>query len=195
MKALFIDHYDSFSFNVIDLLERVGGIEIVHCFFDKLASVNIESFDLLILSPGPNHPQDASSSLALVRKYIDQKPMLGICLGHQILASHVGEKISRVKSPHHGSRKEIFFDPGSELFKGIASPLNVATYNSLSVKKEDWKSSEVSVIAWSKEGDVEAIERNIFGKPYFAGVQFHPESFLSEQSVKVMENFLLRLKT
>ena len=194
MKALFIDHYDSFSFNVIDLLERVGGIEIVHCYFDKLDSVNIEAFDLLILSPGPNHPQDASDSLAVVEEYFDQKPILGICLGHQIIASYVGEKISRVKSPHHGSVKEVFFDPDSELFKGITIPLNVATYNSLSVKKEDWKNSEVTVIAWSKEGDVEAIERNISGKPYFAGIQFHPESFLSEQSVQIMKNFILRLK-
>ena len=164
LKALFIDHYDSFSFNVIDLLERVGGISIVHCYFDKIEKNIFEDFDFIVLSPGPKHPKDAIQTIELVRDCIEKKPILGICLGHQILSYLDGQVISRVDNPHHGSTKSINIDPSSALFESISAPLNVATYNSLCVKKSEWKKSEFDVIAWSSCGDVEAIERNIEGK-------------------------------
>lgn len=195
MRALFIDHYDSFSFNVIDLLERAGVDDIKHIYFDMLTSEDPLDYDFVVLSPGPNRPEDALSSIEFYKRAEPKVPVLGICLGHQIIGYCLGGAVEKVKDSQHGSVKKIVVDSSSNLFRGVGPTLNVATYNSLCIYQNTLDGdSGFKVIATSEDGSVEALERNVMGKPYIATTQFHPESFLTELSMKIVQNFLERIK-
>jgi anthranilate synthase/aminodeoxychorismate synthase-like glutamine amidotransferase len=181
MEAVFIDHYDSFSFNLIAwLLGKDSGVRLQRIGFDDTRALRELQFkpQPLVLSPGPKAPLDATTSLELVQQWRGRVPILGVCLGHQILGAALGGRIVQAQHPFHGSLRSVhvrYHPPGVDF---ASSKFQATTYNSLVVDRAslepDW------VFAENSHGEVEGLywqQRHAWPA---LGVQFHPESFLSE---------------
>jgi len=191
----FVDHYDSFSYNVIDWLTADDPrIQVIHIQCDDMMALNrIQYHPLpLVISPGPKHPDDAINTTNLVRSLLGKVPILGVCLGHQILGTIGGFQVKKAVHPFHGSTVEIYVENPGALFAGVPKRFSAATYNSLVVTPallhktpSEWEINavneygEVQGLAWLKEG----------AEPAF-GVQFHPESFLTEEKLQLRQNWL-----
>ena len=190
---LLIDNYDSFTYIIRQYLIELGQ-EVVVWKHDAypLNAINGAIDDLnptkIVLSPGPGAPVDAGMSLAVIDRYHASLPMLGVCLGHQCLGQYFGGTISRAPTIKHGKTSAISHD-GSTLFANIPSPFQVTRYHSLIISPDSIP-AVFRQTAWVDEGAVRicmAIEHTRF--PLF-GVQFHPESYLSEHGYQLFENFL-----
>ena len=180
MDVLFIDHYDSFSFNLIDWLqEALPESQIIRVPHDDLQAISKElsTKKPIVLSPGPKSPDEVDLSLRITHDFLGHVPILGVCLGHQILGRILGGKIVRSVAPFHGSRRKIVSKSESKVFFG--KPMSVATYNSLVVDRGSV--DERFVAAENMFGEIEAIEF-LEGAFPAVGLQFHPESFLSENT-------------
>ena len=183
MRALFIDHYDSFSFNLIAWLEELG-LEVTRITHDdaeisKLLKTHSEQwaqrYGLVVFSPGPYSPEYYSQSIRLLHFLKGDIPIFGICLGHQMIASVMGLAIIKSHFPLHGLCRRVRLNSLSQFrFDGVKY-IDVAAYNSLAV------SAEISDEFWAMSGEytVEGILTSRFGAPMIS-TQFHPESFLSE---------------
>ena len=178
-KVYFIDHYDSFSFNLMDWLsEALPSYELVRVVFDDAKSMAklIEYDAPLIISPGPKHPKDVAQTLSLIKKKIGLVPIFGVCLGHQILGYIRGYEIVKSSLTFHGSSRLVHFKESEGVFSHMTGEYSFASYNSLCVSLPA-DSSEV--VAINQHNEVEALEIKT-GKYPAIGVQFHPESFLSK---------------
>jgi anthranilate synthase/aminodeoxychorismate synthase-like glutamine amidotransferase len=183
---LLIDNYDSFVHNLARYFERLG---------QQTMAVRNDAIDVaqaralnpkaVVLSPGPCTPREAGTSLELVRELHAAVPMLGVCLGHQVIAEALGGRIVRAPSPVHGRASEICHD-GSGLFNGLPSPIRVGRYHSL-VAEPATLSDSLRLTAWTEDGVVMAFEHKQL--PVY-GVQFHPESILTEFGYELLANFL-----
>ena len=196
MLVVLLDHYDSFSFNVLEWLRALGLTP--HCVphDDQAAVAQLRLQPLpLVLSPGPKAPADYPATLDLVRASLGRVPVLGICLGHQMLAHVAGATVIRARAPRHGMTRTIL--PAAGIDTGLAppgwlghlAPFRAATYHSLVVDPATLPmrqpqlgdlSSGWRIDARCDEGEVQAISRLVPGEAPAFGVQFHPESFLSE---------------
>ncbi|MHC8493509.1 anthranilate synthase component II [Thalassospira sp. SM2505] len=184
---LLIDNYDSFVFNLARYIEELGHSVIV-VRNDEIGSEQVRKLDpdAIIFSPGPCGPDDAGNSLALVEELRTEYPMLGVCLGHQVIAQVFGGVVKRAKRPVHGMTSEIDHS-GTDLFAGLKNPLQVTRYHSLIVElPEDGSLIE---LARGPEGEIMAFAHKEL--PIF-GVQFHPEAVLTEQGHDLLANFLKR---
>jgi len=183
---LLIDNYDSFVHNLARYFERLGQSTIVvrNDSIDVAQARNLKPA-AIVLSPGPCTPREAGASLELVRELHSAVPMLGVCLGHQVIAEALGGRIVRAPSPVHGQASEIRHD-GSGLFNGLPSPFRVGRYHAL-VAEPATLSGSLRQTAWTDEGIVMAFEHTKF--PVY-GVQFHPESILTEFGYETLANFL-----
>ena len=178
-KILFVDHYDSFSFNLLSWLKgKDCPVAIEHIYFDDPRLEDKASHPCpLVLSPGPKSPQEALPSLALIDRFYKKAPIFGVCLGHQLLASYHGAQIVRAKHPFHGSQRRIYPTRHAQLSPlALSSPFLAASYNSLVAKVSAGLDSKV--LATNEWGEVEAL---FFPESSSLGLQFHPESFLSEK--------------
>ncbi len=184
--VVIIDHQDSFVYNLSRYVGRLGIARTV-CpqATTTLAEVIAQDPSHLILSPGPGAPAENPLSLALVAHFSGRIPILGVCLGHQIIAAHFGATVCRAKRPMHGMASEIVHD-GSGLFQGEASPLIVGRYHSLIVDSASMP-SVLRVNAYSAEGEVMALMH--VSQPTY-GVQFHPESILTPAGEALIARFL-----
>lgn len=183
-----LDNYDSFVGNVARYLVELGE-EVMVLRSDaldaaKLASLGMEA---LVISPGPCGPGEAGISVEAVRTLSGQLPILGICLGHQCIGEAFGARVVRAHEPMHGRSSAITHE-GTGLFSGLPNPLKVGRYHSLAV--DVLEGLPLRVIAWAERGDVMAIEH--VEHPTF-GVQFHPESVLTEGGYRLFSNFLAYL--
>lgn len=202
MEIILIDHYDSFSMNVLDWLERAG-FNVIVCPHDSaqmqhliaLSEIQLKGNAQdylehqlrrpLVFGPGPRSPECFPNSLKLAERVLYRWPILGLCLGHQMIGVLAGLDVRKAAAPHHGSLREIFIDHQSPLFRGIEASLYAATYNSLVVSgnlSKPWR-----VCARNAQGEIEAIE-NLDGAGVF-GIQFHPESFLSLRGDHIASNW------
>ncbi|MEX2310593.1 MAG: aminodeoxychorismate/anthranilate synthase component II [Pirellulales bacterium] len=183
---LLIDNYDSFVHNLARYFERLGQRTIVvrNDAIDA-AAVRAMRPAAIVLSPGPCTPREAGASLDLVRALYAQVPILGVCLGHQVIAESLGGRIVRARAPVHGRASAIEHE-GNGLFAGLPSPLRVGRYHSLIVDTVSLP-NELRPTAWAKEGALMAIEHARW--PVY-GVQFHPESILTEHGYDLLANFL-----
>lgn len=175
----FIDHYDSFSFNLVDWLKCAPyDWHVKHHYFDTpgLANYLEERGEPLVFSPGPKSPEEAFQSVDLARRLAGRVPMLGVCLGHQIFAKAYGGLIVKAKHPVHGERRRLHIEPGSLLFRELRGPISVALYNSLVVKINQIQDCRVTAL--NEDGEVHAVEYFYDSVAPSIGVQFHPESFL-----------------
>ncbi len=184
---LLIDNYDSFSYNLYQLVGTFDpDIRVVRN--DELTVAEIAELKprAIILSPGPGRPADAGVCEEVVRELGGQIPILGVCLGHQAICEVYGATVSYAKELMHGKTSQARLDRESPLFRGMSEEIQVARYHSLAAVRETMP-PELNVIAQTADGEVMAVQHTKF--PVY-GVQFHPESVLTPDGHSIIENFL-----
>jgi len=184
---LLIDNYDSFSYNVFQLLGSVEpNIKVVRN--DDLTIKEIEALDpeAIILSPGPGKPSEAGVCIDVVKYFGGKKPILGICLGHQAICEAYGATVSYAKELMHGKKKTIMKNGESALFKGLPDEFPAARYHSLAAI-EDTMPEELVVTARCEDGEIMAVQHKDY--PIF-GLQFHPESVMTPDGKIMIKNFM-----
>ena len=188
---LLIDNYDSFSFNLVQLIgELAAGREELRVIRnDELSVEEIMKLEPshIVLSPGPGRPSDAGVCEALIREVVNHPiPLLGVCLGHQAICETFGGEIGYAKKLMHGKMSIVDLDTDSAIFKGMEPKLQAARYHSLAAE-EDKLPAELKVIARSEDGEIMAVEHRNY--PVY-GVQFHPESILTPDGKTMLQNFI-----
>ena len=185
---LLIDNYDSFTWNLYQYFCELGA-EVVVKRNDELTLAQIEALNpaKIVISPGPCTPDEAGISLAVIRHYAGRVPILGVCLGHQAMAQAFGATIVRAARVMHGKTSPITHS-GQGVFQGLANPLTVTRYHSLIIDPATLPDDFV-VTAWSETREIMGIRHKEWD---LEGVQFHPESILSEQGHQLLANFLNR---
>lgn len=184
---LIIDNYDSFVFNIARYIHRLcEATEVVRN--DAISISDLVSLKprAVVISPGPCTPAEAGISTAIVRELSGLVPILGICLGHQCIGSAYGGNVKRARRPMHGRSSPIAHD-GRGLFDGLSSPLRVGRYHSLIVELDGSSASNLMVTARSEEGEIMALAHR---KHPTYGLQFHPESILTQDGHLLLANFL-----
>jgi len=189
MKTLIIDNYDSFTYNLYQFVGELGGNPQV-VYNDAITIREIRKFrpSHVIISPGPGSPEishDVGISPQILDEFASATPILGVCLGHQLIAHHYGGKILRYSKPVHGKTSSIFHD-SSLLFSGVPNPLQATRYHSLLADPASFPSC-LKITAKTSDGKVMALQHERF--PLF-GVQFHPESIGTPAGKKLLKNFL-----
>jgi anthranilate synthase component 2 len=181
-----IDNYDSFAHNLARYLERLGApTHIVRNDAIDVKGVRDLRPAAIVISPGPCTPHEAGESLQIVRELHHQLPILGVCLGHQVIAEALGGRIVRARLPVHG-RTSAVRHTATGIFESLPSPLVVARYHSLVVEPTTLP-GDLRPTAWTEDGTLMAFEHR--HQPVF-GVQFHPESILTEHGYELLANFL-----
>lgn len=183
---LVIDNYDSFTYNLVQLLGELGA-EMTVVRNDRMGVEEASSLapEGVILSPGPGGPDAAGISLELVRRLGSSTPILGVCLGHQVIGAAYGARVVRGPRPVHGKGSPIHHR-GRALFRGLPEPMEVGRYHSLVVSSEDLPDC-LEVTAWTDDGVVMGLRHR--SHPV-EGVQFHPESILTPEGRLLLQNFL-----
>ncbi|WP_026608556.1 anthranilate synthase component II [Methylocapsa acidiphila] len=182
---LVVDNYDSFVHTVAGYLSELGATPVV---VRNDAPLPDETPEAIVISPGPCTPNEAGVSMALIREYSGRAPILGICLGHQCIGQVFGGTVRRALRPMHGEASLVRHD-ALGILEGLPSPLNVGRYHSLIVDLEGGEAS-LAATAWSQDGEIMALQHR--EHPTF-GVQFHPESILTEHGHQILRNFLGRI--
>jgi anthranilate synthase component 2 len=185
---LMIDNYDSFTYNIVqyfgELGEDVRTVRNDEITLDEIAALNP---DRICISPGPKAPKDAGVSVDVLKHFKGKKPILGVCLGHQAIGEAFGGRIIRAKQVMHGKTSKIAHT-GEGVFKGLPSPFTVIRYHSLAIERASLPSC-LEVTAWTDDGEIMGVRHKEFD---IEGVQFHPESILSEHGHAMLKNFLDR---
>jgi anthranilate synthase/aminodeoxychorismate synthase-like glutamine amidotransferase len=184
---LIIDNYDSFTYNLVQYLGELGA-EMRVFRNDEISIEKIENElqpERILISPGPGTPDDAGISLGVLRKFAGKVPILGVCLGHQAIGQIFGGKVLRAPEPVHGKPAEIRHD-GKTIFEGLASPFHAGRYHSLIVERETLPEC-LEISAASPDGLIMALRHKTYK---IEGVQFHPESILTMEGKKLLQNFL-----
>ncbi len=188
MKVLLVDHEDSFVHNVEQALAARGAeVLVLRSTVPAPSAVRFDP-DAVVLSPGPGHPRDrrlTRLSRELLARWEGERPFLGVCLGHQLLAEHFGARVVRARAPVHGERTRIVHD-GRGLFAGVRSPTQAARYHSLVVDPSTVPSG-LEISAWGAGGVVMALRHRSLP---VESVQFHPESYLTDAGPRLFANFL-----
>ncbi len=184
---LLIDNYDSFSFNLYQLLGSMD-YEIKVIRNDELTVKEIDMLvpDAIVLSPGPGKPESAGVCIEVIKKLGHKYPILGICLGHQAICSAYGMEIVYAKKLMHGRQSEVMIDIKNELFKNCKSTILAARYHSLAVSELNL-STYIDVIARTEDGEIMAVKHKDFD---IYGLQFHPESVMTVEGKEICRNFL-----
>lgn len=183
---LMIDNYDSFTYNLVQFVGELGE-ELQVYRNDKISIEEIERLqpDYLMISPGPCTPNEAGISMEAIRHFAGKIPILGVCLGHQSIGQVFGGKVIRAERLMHGKTSEVLHD-GKTLFRDIPSPFTAARYHSLIVQ-EELLPGVLEVSARTADGEIMAIRHREYA---IEGVQFHPESIITEHGKKLLKNFL-----
>lgn len=185
---LMIDNYDSFTYNIVQYFGELG--EDVRVYRnDEITIEQIEALnpDRICISPGPKAPAQAGISVEVLKHFAGKKPILGVCLGHQAIGEAFGGKVIRAKQVMHG-KTSVIAHTGVGVFKDIPSPFTVIRYHSLAIERASLPSC-LEVTAWTDDGEIMGVRHREFD---IEGVQFHPESILSEHGHALLKNFLER---
>lgn len=181
---LIIDNYDSFVHNVARYFVELGqDTRVVRN--DEVTPQDLAAASAIVISPGPCTPQEAGQSIAIMREYSGKLPILGICLGHQVMGAVFGGRVTRAKRPMHGDSSEINHD-GTGIFEGLPQRFSAGRYHSLIVELEG-QETPLRVTARSDEGEIMGLRHETHETH---GVQFHPESILTEGGYDMLRNFL-----
>ncbi|MBT4287971.1 MAG: aminodeoxychorismate/anthranilate synthase component II [Deltaproteobacteria bacterium] len=181
---LLIDNYDSFTYNLYQLIESLGGkTQVYQNDQITISEIKIIKPKKIIISPGPKTPEDSGICKQLIREFYQEIPILGVCLGHQCLGSVFGANVIRAKRQIHGKSSHIFHK-NLGIFKNIPTPFQAARYHSLVI---DHLPKDFVLTAQDKNDEIMAIQHNKL--PLF-GVQFHPESFMTSHGPQLVANFL-----
>jgi anthranilate synthase component 2 len=186
--VLMIDNYDSFTYNVVQYCRELGAdLKVIRndeLSIDEIKALNPEK---IILSPGPSTPDDAGVTLDVIKAFADTTPIFGICLGHQSIAQAFGGDVVRAKNMMHGKTSQVEIASQTPIFKDLPKEFRATRYHSLTVKKETLPESIIAT-SYSKD-DNEIMSLQIKDRPIY-GVQFHPESIMSEHGHEMLDNFL-----
>ena len=185
-----LDNYDSFTYNLVQYLGELGATVEVRRN-DQITIDEIEALhpDRIVISPGPCTPHDAGISIDLIRSFSGKVPLLGVCLGHQAIGAAFGGDVVRAKILMHGKTSKVEHD-GKTIFRGVDSPMTATRYHSLIVS-EDRLPSDLEVSAWTTDRDGSRVIMGLRHRKFpVEGVQFHPESVLTKDGKRLIENFL-----
>ena len=186
---LVIDNYDSFVHNLARYIRLLGyATDVVRNDETDLLSIRKKNYEAIVLSPGPCTPNEAGVSLSVVNEFGPEKPILGICLGHQAIVQAYGGEIARAPHPMHGRATPIVHN-GEGVFDSVPSPINVGRYHSLVGERESIPES-LEVTATAEDGTIMAIRHK---QHAVVGLQFHPESILTEHGSLMLKNFFDRV--
>ncbi len=189
---LLIDNYDSFSYNLFQLIGSLNpDIKVIRNDSASVKEIEEMAPEAIILSPGPGRPEDAGICIDVVKALGEHIPILGICLGHQAICKAYGGTISYAKELMHGKQTDIRIDKNTPLFQGLPDRIPVARYHSLALLEETLPEC-LSVTARTDNGEVMAIQHKTY--PVY-GLQFHPESILTPDGKNIAGNFLKQVKT
>lgn len=191
-----IDNYDSFTYNLVQYLGEVAVnfpvAEKIEVFRNNKISVDeIRALkpDGIVISPGPGRPEDAGISLQLISELGADYPILGVCLGHQTIGQVFGGKIVSATELMHGKTSEVFHT-GVGVFRGLDNPMTATRYHSLVIER-DTIPDTLEITAWTEDGTIMGVRHRNF--PHIEGVQFHPESILTNSGKQLLQNFLEKL--
>ncbi len=188
-RILVIDNYDSFTWNLVHYLEEIGAkTQVVRNDELSVAEALATKPDGIVLSPGPCTPNEAGICVDLIQQAPDDLPILGVCLGHQSIGAAEGGKIVTAQEIRHGKLNDIRHD-GGPLFEGLPETYTVVRYHSLAIRPEDLPETLIAD-AFTSDGEIMAVRHT--SRPVF-GVQFHPESILTEHGHALLKNFLKQI--
>jgi anthranilate synthase component 2 len=183
-----IDNYDSFTFNIVQYLGELGeDVRTVRNDEITLAEIEKMAPERICISPGPKAPKDAGISLDILREFKGKLPILGVCLGHQAIGEAFGGNVIRAKQVMHG-KTSLIAHTGEGVFKDLPSPFTVIRYHSLAIERASLPDC-LEVTAWTDDGEIMGVRHKEYD---IEGVQFHPESILSEHGHALFKNFLAR---
>jgi anthranilate synthase component 2 len=185
---LMIHNYDSFTYNLVQYLGELGqDVKVVRNDEMTVDAVERLAPERIVLSPGPCTPNEAGISLELVHRFAGRVPILGVCLGHQAIGQAFGGKVVHAKALMHGKVSQIHHS-GAGVFRGLPTPFQATRYHSLAVERASCP-ADLEVTAWTEDGEIMGIRHRSLP---VEGVQFHPESILTEHGHALLANFLQR---
>lgn len=190
-RLLLIDNYDSYTFNLFQYLGELGAqVEVFRNDAITVEQVRAKKPDGIVLSPGPCTPKEAGITVPVIEQLAGEIPLLGVCLGHQAIGHAFGGKVIRNDRIVHGKSSPVFHR-GEGVFRGLPSPFNAGRYHSLVIEKRSLP-SELEVTGWTEEDEIMAVRHRSLD---VEGVQFHPESILTEHGKALLGNWVNRLTT
>ncbi len=185
MKIVIIDNYDSFTYNLSHLVKELGA-EVTVVRNDQFELADLEQYSKIILSPGPGIPSEAGLLLDVIRTYAGKKPILGVCLGHQAIGEVFGAKLENLSDVFHGVATPCHIVADDPIFSGIPRDITIGRYHSWVVSREDLPDC-LEVTAESDEGQIMALRHRELN---VRGIQFHPESVLTPDGKKMLQNWM-----
>ena len=191
MKILVFDNYDSFTYNLVHLVEKIIKEKVTVIRNDEIDLEEVKQFDKIILSPGPGVPEEAGLLIPLIKQYAASKSILGVCLGHQAIAEAFGGSLINLTTVYHGVALPLKVDANrrmtdNDLFVGLPADINVGRYHSWVANKEDFP-AELEITAYDDNGYIMALQHKQYD---IKGVQFHPESVLTPDGERIMRNWV-----
>ena len=191
MKILIFDNYDSFTYNLVHVVEKIINDKVDVYRNDKIPLENVNDYDKIILSPGPGIPVESGLLLPLIKEYASSKSILGVCLGQQAIGEAFGGSLINLTTVYHGVATKIKVNPertksGNDMFNSLENELEVGRYHSWIVSKENFP-KELEITAEDENGYIMALRHRTFD---VQGVQFHPESVLTPMGEMMMRNWL-----
>ncbi len=186
-KILILDNYDSFTYNLVQYVKELSNAQIDVFRNDKISLSEIEKYNRIILSPGPGLPQNAGIMIDLIKEYASKKKILGVCLGHQAIGMAFGSDLKNIEKVYHGIKTPIkITDTNDAMFKGISKTTSVGRYHSWVIDSEKL-SNDFTITAITDDHHIMAIKHS---KYTIWGLQFHPESIMTDEGKQMIHNFL-----
>ena len=186
IKLLMVDNYDSFTYNIVQYFGELGAdIEVFRNDEIDLEGIAARKPDRLVISPGPCSPKEAGISVAAIQHFAGKLPILGVCLGHQSIGAAFGGKIVRAKELMHG-KTSVIQTTQQGIFRNLPSQFTVNRYHSLAIERTSCP-ADLEVTAWTEDGEIMGVRHRSLA---IEGVQFHPESILTEHGHAMLKNFL-----
>lgn len=186
MKILIFDNYDSFTYNLVHCVKKLGYSDITVVKNDKIDLQDVTKYDKIILSPGPGIPEEAGLLLPLIKAYAKTKSMLGVCLGHQAIGLAFGAKLENTPLVHHGVQTAVNIIENDYIFNDLPAVIDVGRYHSWIVSEDNFP-EELTITAEDETSKIMALKHTVFD---LHGVQFHPESILTPMGEQIIKNFL-----
>ncbi|WP_027376323.1 anthranilate synthase component II [Kaistella palustris] len=187
MKILVFDNYDSFTYNLVQMTEKIAGKKVDVFRNDQIALAEIEEYDKIILSPGPGIPEEAGILLEVIKKYAPVKSIFGVCLGQQAIAQAFGGSLINLSEIFHGVATDVEITAeGTKLFKDLPQTFAAGRYHSWAVDPETFP-AELEITATDRDGMIMALQHRKYD---LHAVQFHPESILTPNGFEIIKNFI-----
>ncbi len=187
MKILVFDNYDSFTYNLVQLIKEIATDAKVEVFRnDEIPLEDVKAYDKILLSPGPGIPSESGLLLPLIKEYATSKSIFGVCLGQQAIGETFGGTLSNLSKVYHGIATAVHLTNPSSLFEGLPNTFNVGRYHSWVVNEKDLP-SELIITSKDDDGYIMSLEHSTYD---VKGVQYHPESVLTPEGAKIISNWL-----